>query len=352
MEWVVARSFFRPNQAKGGYVQSFLDDDVQEELLRLKTLVLEQDSFTIATHINPDGDAIGSLLGLFYLLEKMGKNVSIAWDTESEIPPQYSFLPGVDKILESSKKPEVDTVRNFIALDCADFNRLGGLKKLADQAQTLINVDHHPENDGFGVIGLLDKDAPACAELVFRLSQVLDVELDSSIAVSLYVGLVTDTGRFQYSNTNARAFDMAQELLRYDISPNEIFQKVYENYSFEVVKLLGLVLNKAKLVSDIGLVYSTVTLDEISQIGAKLKETENLIDSLRGVRKARIAAIFKEYPNNHTKVSLRSKGNTDVERIAARFGGGGHINASGCEIDLGIDKAVEKLIQVIKEEKR
>lgn len=328
-------------------MQSLLSDSTHKQLLRLKELIQEQDEFTLGTHIQPDGDAIGSLLGFYLLLQKMGKKVDLAGNGNSPIPPQYSFLPNIEVVKDAEKNTPLKP-NNFIALDCATSSRLGKLLDFAKKAKTVINIDHHPENENFGDINLVDVDAPSCSELIFRLSEDLNQELNSRIATSLYVGLVTDTGRFQYSNTNRRAFDMADKLLKYQVSPNQVFQEVYESYSFEIMKLAGMMLAQAQLVSDLNLVYSTVTQNDLKETRARVEETENLIDSLRGIKKAKIAALFKETPNGHTKVSLRSKGDIDVEKVARRFGGGGHVNASGYEVENGLEQAIKDLIGVLK----
>lgn len=310
-------------------------------------LIQKTNSFVVATHVQPDGDGISSLLGLGLFLSNLGKEVCLSWgEPILRIPPQYTFLPGANLIkphFECPKKPEV-----FIALDCANIERLGNLIEEAKSAITLVNIDHHADNEMFGVINIVDGKASATTEVIFDLIKYLNEEIDHSIALCLYTGLVTDTGKFQYSNTSKKTLKMAEELLGYGVSPNFVFQNVYENYSHESVKLLMYTLQKLNFLPEIGLAYSVITQKDLVQTGAKMEETENFIDIIRGINGTKVAAILKELPDKTIKVSLRSNGPFNVIKIAEKFGGGGHPNAAGFSSPFKEEKTIEILIDLTK----
>jgi len=320
-------------------------------LRELANLIKGQENFVLGAHIMPDGDALGSLLGLGFLLKNLDKKVCIGWPKATKLPPQYSFLPGVELRQKIEKPPFNEGNFIFIALDCSSPDRLGSLEEIVSKAKQVVNIDHHPRNTQFGTLNLVDERAPATSELVFRLSRVLKSELNKNIATCLYTGLVTDTGRFQYSNTGERAFEMAQELLKFGLSPTYIFQRVYENISFGNLKLLGQVLEDAQYLPRIGLVYSQVTQEKLSATGAQMEETEHFIDYLRSAKEARIAVIFKEMPNNSLRVSLRSKDNVNVGEVAQKFGGGGHKHAAAFTSNKKMDASLKNLIETLEQAK-
>ena len=309
-------------------------------------LIGDEQSFVLATHIQPDGDAIGSLLGLSLILKGMGKDVFCSWGEPILVPAQYSFLPGTELVQDPNKCP--DDFDAFIALDCATIERLGSLAKNAKNSRHLVSIDHHSEDTRFATLNVVDKGAAATSEIVLRIGKALKAEISEDVATCLYVGLVTDTGRFQYSNTTAHTFEVAEALLGYGVRPNEIFQKVYENVSFGYLKLLGLALSRAVCVEDCSLVYTWVLQEDFKKTGAMLSEAENLIDSLRSVREARIAAILKEIGGGKINVSIRSKGNFNVSELAERFGGGGHRNAAGYRGRNSVQETLESLLKALR----
>lgn len=322
-------------------------DTIEKGFLSLKELILKEKQFGIATHVQPDGDGIGSVLGLGLVLKKMGKEVFLGWgETTLKIPPHYSWLPGAHLLSDSSSWP--NEIGNFVSIDCPSTRRLGTLEDLTGKAKVLVNIDHHSGNDCFGQINIVDEKSPACAELIWRLIKKLEIEIDKDIATALYVGLVTDTGCFQYSNTRSSAFELAKKLVEIGVVPNEVSRRVYENLSFGYLKLLGSLLTRATLNPSIGLVYSSITQDDLKACNTGMEETENLIDGLRTVGEAKVVSVFKEMPDGKSKVSLRSKGAIDVAKIARQFGGGGHHNAAGYGVDKNIKEATSDLIKVLK----
>jgi bifunctional oligoribonuclease and PAP phosphatase NrnA len=297
-------------------------------------------SIAIACHVNPDGDALGSLLGADLGLKKLNKKTSPALEGGTQgVPPAYKFLPGVDALIEPKDIGDFDL---FLALDCGAGDRLGDLQELASSAPVSINVDHHPGNDMFGTLNIVVTDASSTAELVTRLLLDAGVAIDRDIATCLYVGLVTDTGRFQYSNTTPETLRIAADLLEFGVPATQIAQEVFESSPFGYLKLVGRVLERARLFEDEGFVYSWVTLADLDESGVGMDETENLVDAVRSTRAADVAAMFKQLPDGSYRVSLRSKGPRSVGAVARELGGGGHELAAGFTAE-DIEKTVEAI---------
>lgn len=296
----------------------------------------------VACHVNPDGDALGSLLGAALGLKKIGKEVAATWSaTPPELAYGYRFLPGADLIVAPEDLPEADV---FLALDCGAADRLGELVlPAARMAPTLINVDHHPGNDGFGHFNIVVTNASSTAELVTGLLEDAGVEMDAEIATCLYTGIVTDTGNFQYSNSTPETLRMAAHLLEFGVDKTAIAQSVYETAPFGFLQLLARVLGRAELFPEQRFVCSTVTHEDLRVTGVNVEETDKLIDLLRSTRDADVAAIFKQQHDGQFRASLRSKGTVSVGEIARKRGGGGHELAAGFTTS-DVDKTIREIV--------
>ena len=276
---------------------------------------------SIACHVNPDGDALGSLLAASLGLRQLGKETYPSWGTRPvAVPPSYAFLPGSDSVLQVADVPSGGA---FLALDCGAVGRLGDLQPVASKAENVINVDHHPGNDDFGHLNLVVTEASSTAELVMRLLLDLGVNVDLDIATCLYTGIVTDTGSFQYANASPDTLRLAADLLGLGVSAPAIAQEVFESAPFGFLKLAGRVLDRAEL-CDEGLVWSWVGRKDLAETGVHPDESDQLIDMIRSTRDADIAALFKEQRDGGWKVSLRSKGPRTVGHLARARGGGKH----------------------------
>lgn len=285
----------------------------------------------LATHVNPDGDALGSLLAAALGLAKLGKRVHPSLGgSEDRVPASYAFLPGIDRLVGADTVP---TTPAFVALDCGAADRLGPLEDVARASARLINIDHHPGNEGFGTLNVVVPTASSTAELVTRLLEDLGVNFDRDIATCLYVGVVTDTGRFQYENTTPDTLRLAADLIVHGVQVPSIALEVFESAPFGYLKLLGHVLERATLFEKERFVYSWITLDDLKSTGTTLADTEKLIDAVRSTRDAEVAAVFKEQEDGKFRVSLRSKGPVSVGEIARAHGGGGHELAAGFTAD-------------------
>jgi phosphoesterase RecJ-like protein len=298
----------------------------------------------LACHVNPDGDALGSLLAASEGLRQLGKRTYPSWGVNPvKAPFTYTFLPGADTLVQPEDVPETDV---FLALDCGSSDRLESLENLATKAECLINLDHHPGNDDFGTLNLVVTDASSTAEIVTYLLEDLGVDIDLPIATNLYTGIVTDTGRFQYSNSSPDTLRLAASLLEKGVSAPTIAREVFDSSPFGYLKLLGRVLERATLHEDDRFVYSWITQKDLVETGVALDETEKLIDLVRATRAADVTAMFKEQDDGSWRVSLRSKG-PNVGRLARARGGGGHDLAAGFSSD-DIERTVADLIAELK----
>ncbi len=313
------------------------------DFTRAAAALREAKTVALACHIHPDGDALGSLFGLNLALERAGKTTYPTWgDDPVEVPPSYRFLPGSDKVVQPDDVPDVDV---FVALDCGGIDRLGSLEQRAKSSPVVINIDHHPGNDEFGSINIVDTKVSSTAELCVALLRALDIAIDKDVATGLYTGIVTDTGRFSYQNSSPATLRLAADLLETGVDAPRIAEEVFESSPFAFLRLVGRVLDRAVLDGERGLVHSYVTQDDLVESGLTIEETGDLIDLIRATRDADVAALFKEQDTGTWKVSIRSRSKS-VGDIARARGGGGHDLAAGYTVeerDAGITDLLEAL---------
>jgi bifunctional oligoribonuclease and PAP phosphatase NrnA len=294
----------------------------------------------VCCHVAPDGDAFGSMLALSRALEQLNKKVWVSWGSSTlTVPYSYEFLPGVDKLMTYDRIPE--RVETFVAIDCADKKRLELLTSRFENAGTSLNIDHHLSNSRYADINLVDPERASSCELAHELIKRMGVPIDPEIATCLYTGVVTDTGRFQYSNTVPETFRVAAELRELGADHLTVAERIYESASLEQLRILGLVLGRARL-SD-GVVYSWLDTKDLGDQG--LDAAEDIIDLLRTVREARITMLLKEQPDGGWKGSLRSRGGGDVAEVAKSFGGGGHAAAAGFSVQGKLEEVINLVLE-------
>ena len=280
----------------------------------------------LACHVTPDGDALGSMLAMHLLCRSQGKASVASWPEPFVVAPHYTYLPGLDAVTKPADFPKAPDV--MVTFDCGSLDRLNELAEPAREAGELIVVDHHATNDRYGTINLLDADAAASAVMVYRLAEELGWPLTRDVAICLYTGIVTDTGRFQYSNTSSDVLEMATELSRFDLPIADMSRQLFEEHRFAYMQLVAAVLQRAELDAARRFVATWITLDDLERFGVELDEAEGLIDLVRRTAEADVSCVLKESADG-TKVSLRSVTDFDVAAIAMRFGGGGHRAAAG-----------------------
>jgi phosphoesterase RecJ-like protein len=302
------------------------------------------DRFLVTTHENPDGDALGSLLATHLALEALGKDSLMFLGGQAALPGEYRFLP-LDGLLR--ELPADTPERTLLAVDCANESRLGADPAVLHQTPFTVNVDHHHDNSRFGDVNLVDDAASSTGEVLRDVLRELDLELTPELAEPLYVALVTDTGRFQYANTTPKAFRLAAELVEAGADVHKVFQGVYESVQFAKLKLLARALERAQVYQGGGLVVSYLLRDDFAEVGAVEPYSEGIIDFLRAVEGADMAALIREPPRGGSparRVSLRaSHDELDVSAIARASGGGGHRQAAGFSSDESIEEITDFL---------
>lgn len=297
--------------------------------------------FLLISHENPDGDAVGSVLGLYFGLKKIKKSVIPV--LPDPVPKIYSFLNGSCEIKQDF---ELDEIEVAIVLDCADIGRVENLKKKLTKIPKKINIDHHPSNFSFGEINYIDPKSSSTSELVLKILNKLNIKIDKDISYALYTGLMTDTGGFRFANTNLNTFKAATFLVKNGADPFYISEMVYSMKPLKALKLLGRALEKLK--KENGIIYSILTLDDFKEFDAEEEDAEGVVEFLNKSNEANIAILFKQKNNGFYKVSLRSKGDIDVKDIAIKFGGGGHMNAAGFDIKEDPKRVLEKILLELK----
>ena len=300
----------------------------------------------LASHINPDGDAIGALLAMGIALEKRGCHVALY--NESSIPAVYRFLPAVDRI-----QKQLTDWRHFdtaVIMDCGVLNRVGSAADAIATIPVVINIDHHITNTRFGQYHLVDVNACATSEIVYRLIQAMDLDVDVAMATAIYTGILTDTGSFRFSNTNQEAFSICEAMVAAGVKPSTVAQHVYGTYSLGRIKLLNLALDSIEISNNGYLSIMTVTREMLADTGTQPEDADGLINYARRIRDVKVAALIHELENGGESknrkrfhVSLRSDGSVDVSGIAMKFGGGGHAGAAG----FSAESSLAELKQII-----
>ncbi|HEU5113702.1 MAG TPA: bifunctional oligoribonuclease/PAP phosphatase NrnA [Acidimicrobiia bacterium] len=294
----------------------------------------------LACHVGPDGDALGSMLGFGIAARAAGKTVVASFGSPFVVPANLSFLP-IDLLVDPSEFPK--SPETMVVFDAGSADRLAELGAPAGNAGTLVVVDHHVTNEGFGDIPLVDPGAAATGVIVADLLDALGWPITPEIATCLLTAVVTDTGRFQYANTTAPTLSLAARLVDAGARPEQISQKVYEEAPFGYLKAAGAALSRAILDSELSMVSTIITHQDLQDASVDWGDIDNLINTLRLAEEADVAVLAKVNGDGHVKVSLRSRGATDVGALAAELGGGGHRLASGFTFEGDPEMAIDEV---------
>lgn len=290
-------------------------------------LIERSQTFFVAAHEGPDGDAIGSTLALANALREMGKDV-VAYNRD-RAPLEFEFLPGYEAVVNHVDESQIFDV-GFV-LDAGDLKRAGGW--IRERCQKLVNIDHHPYSENFGDIYYVDTEACATGVLIYRLLQAAGHPISKDVATCIYTTILSDTGSFRYSNANPEAFQVAGEMVGFGVDPWSIASGLYESQELVRLRLLALALPTLR-VSDCGLYASiAVSLDMYEQVSANAEATDRFINYPRSIRGVEVAIFFRQINDHSFKVGFRSKGNIDVGALARAMNGGGHHNAAGATVD-------------------
>jgi bifunctional oligoribonuclease and PAP phosphatase NrnA len=317
---------------------------------RLRTVTSEGATVVIAAHVGPDGDALGAALALHLALSRLGAHTfPTVGEQPLKVPAPLAVLPGVGDLVEATSLPRPEDVGLLITVDAASPDRLGSVAGyLASDVPALV-LDHHASSTSFGDIRLIAPRAAATVQIVEVVLGLLGVALTVDVATCLYAGLVTDTGRFGHASTDASAMELGARLIDAGVDHADLTRRLYDTRSLGELRLLGRALDRAAFVSDVALIHTHLTHDELARSGSGLEATEALIDLLRSADIAEVALVLKPGPTGDWRASLRSRGNIDVGEISAHFGGGGHTAAAGFSAEGDPEDLVEQVASLLRE---
>ena len=310
-------------------------DSIINEINNAKTLV-------ILTHMNPDGDAIGSSLALYCSLLKLKKDVDVIVPEHSSI---YNFLPRINDLKKEPTKEQYDIA---IALDCGDIKRLNGFSESFENAKCKISIDHHEINTMFADYNFVNPASPACAQILITVIEALGVEIDNEIGTCLLTGILTDTGGFKYPATSAETFEFTAELLRKGVKVSDIYKRVLQTISKKSFELRKVAINRLELLENGKISFTYITNKDMETVEAEEGDHEGIVDIGRDIEGVEVSIFLKETEDGTYKISLRSNEYVNVADIALLFNGGGHIRAAGGSITGTIEQSKERLVAECK----
>ncbi|MBU0671929.1 MAG: bifunctional oligoribonuclease/PAP phosphatase NrnA [Candidatus Margulisbacteria bacterium] len=316
---------------------------MNEIFITIKKALKNARNALIVSHVDPDGDSIGSMNAMGLVLAQMG--LAVDQYSQDGVPKIYRFLPGSDSVknkVEQNKKYDL-----LIAVDASDIKRLGDKLSVKDIAKLIINIDHHPDNTQYGDINYAQKSS-STAELVYKLLKNLKIKIDKPVAENLYVALITDTGNYRYENTSVGTFIMAEDMLKAGVDTHAITTRIYDTKSIASIRIQAAALSTLEVSPDRKAAWVVVTQEMMEKVGAKGDDIVGLVDQIRSIDGIEVAILFRE-DGSKVKVNLRSKSKINVSEIARRFDGGGHFRAAGAILSDDIVTAKKKVVaEVLK----
>lgn len=315
--------------------------------VELKKIIDNSSKLLVVSHIDPDGDALGTQLAFAKYLKDNGKDVTLV--RQSDIPEKYHFLSTILEIphFDSlSKDLNFDTI---IVLECPDFKRIGLAGCWVTEETILVNIDHHLDNNLQGSLNWINVKASSVGEMVYEYFEEIGYAVDKDIADCLYTAILTDTGRFRYNVTSQRTHEIAGKLISAGVVPQVVCDEIYFKMKPSTVTLLGKVLNEIEFYIDGKLCLLTLTKDMLQRSNADSAESDGLVDHTLYNKGVEVGLLLKEQSDSQTKVSMRSRDSINVSAVANFFGGGGHFNASGCMIGKSLDESKALLVEMFKE---
>ncbi|HOD67705.1 MAG TPA: bifunctional oligoribonuclease/PAP phosphatase NrnA [candidate division Zixibacteria bacterium] len=311
----------------------------------LRALLERSRRVLVVAHVEPDGDAIGSLLACGACLRNLGKETVLV--RESEIPSKYRFLRGAGEIRPVDALPVDLAIDTAVVLECPTLDRVGRAARFLTDGVRIINIDHHRESGDFGAVNWIDPTKSSVGEMLFELYEAFGCEITPEVAEQLYTAIMTDTGRFRYPSTSPRTMEIVGRLIAAGADPKAIADNVYYRLSVSTMRLTGMVLASIEFHDRDRLCLLTLTQEMLEAAGAGLSESDGLVDFTLFTDTAEVGALLKEVDEDRTRVSLRSRDAVNVAALAAQYGGGGHFNAAGCTMPYGLARAREEIIRVL-----
>ncbi|OHW62805.1 bifunctional oligoribonuclease and PAP phosphatase NrnA [Andreesenia angusta] len=319
-----------------------MDSIMREKIEELKALVEKSEVIYISSHVRPDGDSIGSLLGLGKGLLKQYPEKKIMLRLKDEVPSYLGFLD-----VSLVKQTDVYEEKGILlALDCGDKSRIGidGLENI----ETLVNIDHHMTNPNFGDLNIVLSDASSTSEIVYDILHGLGVEIDPEIAEPIYTGISMDSGSFKYQSTGARTHEIAAELIRTGFDKEKVVRKLYQSNTLSEMLLIKESMERIEFLRDNSIAMLLITEEILENSGMDIKEVDSIVEIIRDIDTVELVFVLKPFEDK-TKVSIRSKEKYDSSEIAQNFGGGGHMRAAGCKIDGDMQQARKLILEAIGE---
>jgi phosphoesterase RecJ-like protein len=310
---------------------------MEQEYRAIADLIKKSNSFIVASHIDPDGDAIGSQLAIWSILKRLDKSVKVV--SEDPVPDTYTFLEGSEEVISSRVEP-ADVA---IVVDSAALHRIGWVSELVGQCSTVVNIDHHASNHNFGDINLVVTGAGAAGEVIYNLSQEMGVELRPNEAEALYVALLSDTGCFRFPNTTSATLRVAADLVDAGVSPYHAGSEIFWKRSEGGLKLLSRALGSIQLSNDGNVATMDITRRMYEETGASPRESEGFANYPRSIKGVKVGVLIRETRDGHFRVSLRSREEFPIAEVAKSFGGGGHPTAAGCRMDGDLESVKTRL---------
>jgi len=317
---------------------------VDGTLAAIRDVIAAATRVLVVSHVDPDGDAIGTTLAVADYCRSVGAEIIIV--RQDDIPGKYRFLAGVDQIKHVDDIPGSFSVDTATVLECPKLERAGRAAKFLRDGVRIVNIDHHPDNRIEAEVSWLDPGRSSVGEMVYDFFQAVGYAVKPEAAEQLYTAIMTDTGQFRFTNTSPRTMVIAGELIAAGAAPKKISDHVYYNLPVAAMRLLGTVLSGIKFYDDDRVCLLTLTKEMLANSGARMSDTEGLVDFTLFSAGVDSGALLRELDDGTTKVSLRSRNGVNVSRIARFFGGGGHVNAAGCKIAMPLDAAREELLKM------
>ncbi len=312
-----------------------------EQFLTARSKILAAKNIGIITHINPDGDCIGSSLALSELIKTLGKSADVF--NERKIPDDFKFITGNDDFINFAE-PNGTKYDLVIFVDCGNTDRAGTVSWVYESADFIINIDHHETNTMFGDINIVDPTAAATAILIYQMFKMYEIPLNMHVAELIYMAIITDTGNFSFSNANKQTHLIAGELVEFGVDVASLTQKLFRETTYNRLKLKALALDSLRSYFDGRVAVIKVTKAMFAETGTDSSDSEDVVGMIRDIRGVHIAALLRDTTDGKlVKVSFRSNGAVDVAAIAEEYAGGGHKNAAGCSIE-GTVPEVEKIL--------
>jgi len=305
---------------------------------KIRDIIREGKKFLITTHIDPDGDALGSTFSLYWVLRSLGKETYVF--LKDNVPYRYEFLPGPPDILHALPEETFDAV---FVLDCGNLLRTGDGYERIHALGPLISIDHHETNEGFGAINIVENKASSTAEILYKLYKSMEIDYSYNVAVNVYTAVFTDTGSLRYENADPAAFMICRQMVETGVKPSYVAQMVYESHPKERFLLLGEVLRTLRTFDEDRIAIAHVTEEMFKKTGTRSEHTDGFSEEFRKIRGVEVSVFIRQTGEKRYKISMRSKGTVDVAFVCSRFGGGGHKNAAGCTIDGDLNEVEMRL---------